>query len=135
FLSTKNIKIANARMLIAEQIVVHEGVALILEIPHNGLVAKPKTKRRIAIAITNISKFFGFSRNLRYKTAVITPIIVIDELEALPRPKERIKCLKGLVNAGESSSTAELKNTKNIKKANKITSRPLPNKVIDAQAK
>lgn len=103
-------------MLIAEQMVVHEGVALIFEIPHNGLVEKPKIKSAIAIANKMISRFTGFSRNFRYKTAVITPIIVIDELDAFPRPKEPIKCLKAPVISGQSSITEELKKTKNTKK-------------------
>ena len=74
-------------MLIAEQMVVHEGVALIFEIPHNGLVEKPKIKSAIAIANKMISRFTGFSRNFLYKTAVITPIIVIDELYPIDQPR------------------------------------------------
>src|SRR6185312_7487243 len=77
---------------------VHEGVALIFEMPHNGRVAKPKASSTIAIAIKIISSVASFSRNLRYKTAVITPIIVIDELDALPRPNDLINCLKEPVN-------------------------------------
>ena len=75
-------------MLIAEQIVVHEGVALIFEIPHNGLVANPKAKRIIAIKIKMISIFVIFSENLRYNAAQITPNMVIHELEAFPSPSE-----------------------------------------------
>ena len=88
FLSTRKIKNAKARMLIAEQIVVHEGVALIFEIPHNGLVANPKAKRIIAITMKMISIFVIFSENLRYKTAQITPNTVIDEFDAFPSPSE-----------------------------------------------
>lgn len=105
FLSTKNIKNAKARMLIAAQMVVHEGVALILEIPQSGLVANPKPKRIAAIKIKMTSIFMVlifmvFSENLRYKTAQITPRIVIEEFDALPSPKESIKWANVLVNTG-----------------------------------
>ena len=64
FLSTKNIRNTKARMLMAAHIVVHEGVALIFEIPHKGLVAKPKAKSIAAIKIKMISTFTVFSENL-----------------------------------------------------------------------
>lgn len=50
-------------MLIAAQMVVQEGVALIFEIPQSGLVAKPNAKRIIAVRIKINSVFPGFYEN------------------------------------------------------------------------
>jgi hypothetical protein len=43
--------------------VVHEGVARIFEIPHNGLVANPKANKRMAIRNKIISILPGFCEN------------------------------------------------------------------------
>lgn len=91
FLSTKNIKSAKVRMLIAVQIEVQEGVALIFEMPHSGLVAKPKTNSITAIKIKIISILIVFSENFLYKTAQMTPNMVIEELDAFPSPNEGIQ--------------------------------------------
>ena len=79
---------------------VHDGVALIFEMPHNGRVAKPKAKSTMAIRIKIISTFETLSENFLYRTAHITPRIVMDEFEAFPRPIEPIQCLIEPVKSG-----------------------------------
>lgn len=122
-------------MLMAEQMVVHEGVALIFEIPHSGLVANPKTNSITAIKIKMISILIVFSENFRYKTAQMTPNMVIEELDAFPSPKEGIQCAIASGNKGPLSITMELMKTKKIKNATSGTNLSPPNKDIVAQAK
>jgi hypothetical protein len=135
FLSTNHIRNAKVRMLMAEQIVVQEGVALIFEMPQSGLVAKPKTKRIRAIKIRISSIFLVFSKNLRYKTAQITPTMVIDELDAFPSPNEPMVFFNEDENIEGLSITIELKITKNIKKTMSTSNFSFAKSVMVAQAK
>lgn len=135
FLSTNHIKNAKVRMLIAEQIVVQEGVALIFEIPHKGLVAKPKTKRITAIKIKTISIITVFSEYFRYKAAQITPNMVIDELDPFPRPREPMVFFNVDENIEGLSITIELKITKKIKKTMSTSNFSFAKSVMVAQAK
>jgi len=119
----------------AEQIVVHEGVALIFEMPQSGLVAKPKTKRIPAIIIKTISTFTVFSENFLYKAAQMTPNMVIEELDAFPSPREPMVFFNEDENMEGFSITIELKITKKIKKTMSTSSFRSAKSVMVAQAK
>lgn len=134
-LSTNHIRNAKVRMLIAEQIVVQEGVALIFEMPQSGLVAKPKTKRIPAIKIKTISIFTVFSENFRYKTAQMTPNMVIEEFDAFPSPSEPIVFFSEAENMEGLSITIQLKITKKIKKTMSTSNFSFAKSVMVAQAK
>ena len=122
-------------MLMAEQMVVHEGVALIFEIPHSGLVANPKTNSITAIKIKMISILIVFSENFRYKTAQMTPNMVIEELDAFPSPREPMVFFNEDENMEGFSITIELKITKKIKKTMSTSSFRSAKSVMVAQAK
>ena len=116
----------------AAQMVVHDGVALIFEIPHKGLVENPKIKRAAAIMMKITSGLPALFENFLYITPQINPSIVTDESEALPSP---IDLIIEPENSAGLSITAELNETNNIKKAIRTISRSLKKSEIVAQAK
>ena len=63
------------------------------------------------------------------------PSIVMEEFDAFPKPRESIICLKGAVNEGALSITAELKATKNTKHKISIQSFSFANNEMVAHAK
>ena len=66
-ISEKMYKSPNEIKLIPAQIAVHDGVALIFEIPHSGLVTNPYAIEITAITIINVKKrlTLPFFPNLR----------------------------------------------------------------------
>ena len=73
-------------MPIAVQIITHDGVALILEMPQNGRSANPPMSITIAmpVHISQNSVFFPRLTNLRYNTDTTTPAMVRAGIEPSP---------------------------------------------------
>ena len=63
-LSIKKIKAKKLTILMPVHMVVQEGVALIFEISHKGLVAKPKANKQAAIASSTTDNCLGLFMSL-----------------------------------------------------------------------